>query len=163
MPLMVTMRNLVRHVVDAVVGARATDPRVAVLNEPRRAGEQRRGQAVVADGRAELGDRKRTLLVLRQVFLARPDHLHRLADLLGDLGRLTGDPRAAAAVAAEAAAQEHGVGKDDLRIDLELVGNQSDCHRLILRRRPDVDAIGLHMHRRVDRLHAGMGLERPLV
>ena len=45
---------------------------------------------------------------------------------LRDFGRLAGDARTAAAVAAEAAAEEHGVRVDDLRIDAKLVGNQGN-------------------------------------
>src|SRR5262249_56925323 len=93
---------------------------------PRCAGEYRRGQAIVADGSGELGNRQRALLVLRQVFLARPDHLDWFADLLGDLGRLAGDRRAAAAIAAEPAAPKHAVPLDRLRVDFELIGDQED-------------------------------------
>ena len=108
-PLMLTMRNLVGHVVDAVVRGGPADLIDPVDGEPGRAREQRGGQPVVADGGGELGHGERTLLVLRQVFLARPDHLHRPAELLRDFGRLTGHARTAAAIAAESAAEEHGV------------------------------------------------------
>ena len=80
-PLVLTMRNLVGHVVDAVVGGGAADLVHAVLREPSRTREERGRQAVVADRRAELGDRERTLLVLCQVLFTRPDHLHGPADL----------------------------------------------------------------------------------
>src|SRR4029077_17348372 len=116
------------------------------------AGEQRGGQTVIADGRAALGHGERALLVLGEVLLARPDDLDGFADLAGYLGRLARGPGAAAAVAAEAAAQEHGVGVDGLGVDAELVGDQGDRRRLILRRRPHVDATGLYLHGRVDRL-----------
>src|SRR5439155_9895830 len=126
-PLVMTMRNLVGDVVDAVVSGGAADLIHAVQGEPSRAGEQRDRQAVIADRCAQLGDSEWTLLVLRQVFLAGPDDLHGLAELPGYLGRLTCDACATSSVSTETAAQEHGVRIDCLRIDPELVGNQADC------------------------------------
>ena len=64
------MREFIRHVVDAVVRSGAAPLIGAVKGDPRRTGEQRRRQAVIADCRGELGDGQRALLVLREIFLA---------------------------------------------------------------------------------------------
>ena len=70
MALVLTMREFIWHVVDGVVRRRAAPLIGAVERDPRRTGEQRRRQTVIADCRGELGNGQRALLVLRDIFLA---------------------------------------------------------------------------------------------
>ena len=124
MALVPAVRHLVGHVADGVVGGRGADALDAVLGEPAGAREPGARQAALAEHGGQARVVGRALLVLGDVFLAGPDHFHGPLELLRELGRLAGDAGAAAAVAAEAAAEEHGVDVDVLRVAAGLVGGE---------------------------------------
>lgn len=88
---MSAVRHLVGHVADGVVGGRGADARDAVLGEPAGAREPGVRQAALAEHGGEARVIGRALLVLGDVFLARPDHFHGPLELLRELGRLAGD------------------------------------------------------------------------
>ena len=77
---------------------------------------------------------RRVLLVLGHVLLAGPDDLHGPLELLGQLGGLARDGGGAAAVAAEAAAEEHGMDEYILDVAAGLVGGELERRGLVLRR-----------------------------
>ena len=120
------------------------------------------GMPVGVEAGGHPGARHRAVEAVARVLLARPDELHRLADLFRDQDRLPHEILEDAAPA-EAAAQHH-------LVDHDLVGRHAGCVRrdgkrgfAVLRGRPDLDPVGRHMRRAVLRLHGGMTEEGHLV
>ena len=99
--------------------------------------------------------------IVPHVLLARPDQLDRLADRLADLDRLADfvgiEP------AAEAAAGKRVVDVDVFRSHARSPRGELQRGIGILRADPDVDAIGLHMRRAIERLHWRVRDERRVV
>ena len=124
-------------------------------------GVERSRHAVGAERRLQPHRRLRPVAVVRHVFFARPHQLHRLADLLGDQDRL---PHLVVDRAPAEAAAEEAIVDDDL-LGLEAGSGRrlpDGAHRR-LRAEPDIELVGLQMHRGVERLHGGVGEMRRFV
>ena len=115
-----------------IVGSGAADLIDPVLGEPRRAGDHRLGQPVVAQRRVSAQTASGRCLSCVKSSSRGHNTLTGRFELLGDLRRLAGHGGAAAAVAAKAAAQKQRMGVYVLRIPPGLVGNQKDGDRLVL-------------------------------
>ena len=120
----------------------------------RDAGVERRRHAVRPERGLHAYGGLRPIAVLRHVLLARPHQLHRLADLFGDQDRL---PHLVVdRAASEAAAEEAVVDVDLLGLEAGGGGRLTDSAHRRLRADPDVEFVGLQVHRGVERLHGGM-------
>ncbi len=118
--------------------------------------------AVGVEAGGHPGGCHRAVEVVAHVLLARPNELHRLADLLRDQHRLPHEVLKDPAPA-EAAAEHHLVNHDFARGYASGIG--CDCERrlAILGGRPDLDQVGGHVRRAVLRLHGGVSEEGHLV
>ena len=105
--------------------------------------------------------RLRPVAVLRHVLFARPHQLHRLADLLGDKDRLA--HLVVDRPASEAAAEEAVVDRDLFGLEAGSRRGLADAAHRRLRAEPDIELVGLQMHRGVERLHGGVGEMRRFV
>ena len=98
--------------------------------------------------------RVRTEFVLAGVLFARPDKLHRPLHRFGDGDGLL--DLVVGVAAAETAADEAVVDIDLLRLQAGGLGRRLERLVRRLRSEPDIEPVGLQMHRRVHRLHRRM-------
>ena len=123
----------------------------------------RHGRAGRVQRRADGVIRPGPVVAAAHVVLARPDHLDRRPDGLGNLHGLAHEVAVGHRPPAEAAAQQRRVQRHLFRLQPGLLRRGVAVDGLELRADPDLAAVGPHVGDAVDRLHRRVGQVRQVV
>jgi hypothetical protein len=124
-------------------------------------GGENRGPAIGIEAAGKSGDGCRTVIAVLDIVLARPGHLDRDLDGLGDLNRFL--CVVGAGPASESAAEVLGVDRDLVGAQTREAKRDAGDASLHLGGSPHVASIRADMGNAVERLHRGVGEERRFV